>query len=79
MASITSGTVTDMGPTPDDAGALFSWSPDGTILLSLPAQLLHSPTGAAPVRPLAIDVATGSSHEVDWQVPGEASWQRVAK
>ena len=79
VASITSSVVVDRGPTPGADGALFNWSPDGTILLSLPARLIHSPAGAAPVRPLAIEVATGNSHEVDWTVPGEASWQRVAK
>jgi TolB protein len=79
VASITGGTVIETGPTPASDGALFSWSPDGTTLLSLPAQLLHSPSGAAPVRPLAIDIATGNAREVDWGVGGEASWQRVAR
>ena len=41
-------------------------------------ELLHSPSGAAPVRPLGIDVATGNAREVEWKVGGEASWQRVA-
>lgn len=79
VASLTNGSVIDAGPTPGSDGALFNWSPDGTILLSLPAQLLHSPSGASPVRPLAIDVATGNASEVDWGVGGEASWQRVAR
>jgi Tol biopolymer transport system component len=79
LASITGGTVTDAGPAPVSDGAVFSWSPDGTTLLSLPAELLHSPSGAAPARPLAIDVATGDARTVDWGVGGEASWQRVAK
>jgi dipeptidyl aminopeptidase/acylaminoacyl peptidase len=79
VAAITGGTVIETGPAPASEGALFSWSPDGKTLLSLPAGLLHSPTGAAPVRPLSIDVATGSAREVDWQVGGEATWQRVAE
>jgi Tol biopolymer transport system component len=80
VASITGGAVVDTGPTPvSDGGALFNWSPDGTILLELPTELLHSPSGAAPARPLAIDVANGSASTVDWEVRGEASWQRVAE
>jgi dipeptidyl aminopeptidase/acylaminoacyl peptidase len=79
VVSITGGAVIDTGPLPASDGALFSWSPDGKTLLSLPAQLLHSPSGAATVRPLAIDVATGNAHEVDWEVGGEATWQRVAE
>jgi TolB protein len=79
IASITGGAVIDSGPSPASDGALFNWSPDGTMLLSLPAQLLHSPSSAAAVRPLAIDVATGSSHEMEWKVGGEATWQRVAE
>jgi Tol biopolymer transport system component len=79
VASIAGGPVVDTGPTPASEGALFNWSPDGTTLLSLPARLLHSPSGAQPARPLAIDVATGNAHEVDWEVRGEASWQRVAE
>ena len=79
VASIMGGAVVDTGPTPVSDGTLFNWSPDGTTLLSLPARLLHSPAGALPVRPLAIDVATGNAREVDWEVRGEASWQRVAR
>jgi Tol biopolymer transport system component len=79
VASITGGAVIDAGPAPAPEGALFNWSPDGTTLLSLPAQLLHSPSGAASVRPLAIDVATGNFRQVDWEVRGEGSWQRVAE
>ena len=79
VASINGGPVIDTGPTPVSDGALFSWSPDGNTLLSLPGDLLHSPSGAAPVRPLAIDVATGNARQVDWGVGGEASWQRVAE
>ena len=79
VASIGGGHVIDIGPTPVSDGALFSWSPDGTTLLSIPGELLHSPSGAAPVRPLAIDVATGNARQVDWGVGGEASWQRVAE
>lgn len=78
LASITGSAVVDIGPAPTSDGALFGWSPDGTTLLSLPAELLHSPSGA-PVRPLAIDVATGNTRTVDWGVGGEASWQRVAE
>jgi Tol biopolymer transport system component len=79
VASITGGAVVDTGPTPVSDGALFNWSPDGATLLSLPAQLLHSPSGAVAVRPLAIDAATGSAREVEWEVGGEATWQRVAE
>jgi hypothetical protein len=79
VASIAGGPVVDTGPTPVSDGALFNWSPDGTTLLSLPPELLHSPAGAAPIRPLAIDVATGTARTVDWGVGGEASWQRVAR
>ena len=79
VASIAAGTVIDAGPAPASEGAIFDWSPDGTTLLSLPADLLHSPSGAVPVRPLGIDVSTGSAREVDWKVGGEASWQRIAE
>jgi Tol biopolymer transport system component len=79
VGSIAGGAVVDTGPAPVSDGALFSWSPDGKTLLSLPGDLLHSPSGAAPVQPLAIDVATGNAREVDWGVGGEASWQRVAE
>ena len=79
VTSISGGSVIDTGPTPDSDGAFFSWSPDGKTLLSLPAQLLHSPSGVAAVRPLAIDIETGNAREVDWEVGGEATWQRVAE
>jgi Tol biopolymer transport system component len=79
VASVADGTVRDVGAPPVCDGALFDWSPDGTTILSLPPRLFGStdPT-AAPARPVAIDLVTGTSVELPWEVTSDITWQRVA-
>ncbi|HUP54797.1 MAG TPA: hypothetical protein VM408_04760 [Methylomirabilota bacterium] len=79
VASINGGPVVATGPAPASEGALFDWSPDGTTLLSLPARFSGSADpNAAAAKPLAIDVASGSARELDWEVASAVSWQRRA-
>jgi Tol biopolymer transport system component len=78
IASLDGGPVIGVGSAPGDDGAVFDWSPDGTVIVSLPATLFRSPLGAAPAKPIAIDVATRLERELSFDVTSSVSWQRVA-
>ena len=78
VVSVDGGAVRSVGDDPSNDGALFDWSPDGKLILSLPAHFLHSPVGADPFKPIAIDVATGTQTSTDFDIYSNVSWQRVA-
>lgn len=79
VASVDGGPVVATGPAPASEGALFDWSPDGKMLLTLPARFSGSASSTeVPAKPLVIDVATGNAHEMGWDVASDVSWQRLA-
>jgi YD repeat-containing protein len=85
IAVVTIDTVgsTPIGVGPASEGALIEWAPDGEQILTLPGTLLEAYTWSpgAPgtvARPTFIDVANGTSRQLDWSVGSMASWQRVA-
>jgi dipeptidyl aminopeptidase/acylaminoacyl peptidase len=78
IATIGDPSVMAVDTTPGPDGSLFDWSPDGTMLLSVPSRFLHSPVGSGATKPVAIDAATGAAHEMAFEVTSEASWQRTA-
>jgi Tol biopolymer transport system component len=74
---------TPIGIGPASEGALIEWAPDGESILTLPGTLLEAYTWSpgAPgtiARPTFIDLAEGTSRQLDWSVGSNASWQRVA-
>jgi Tol biopolymer transport system component len=78
VVSVDGGAVRSVGEDPSNDGALFDWSPDGKLILSLPARFVNSPVGAGAFNPIAIDVATGSQESTHYQIYSNVSWQRVA-
>jgi Tol biopolymer transport system component len=79
VVSVEGGAVRAVGEPPSSDGALFDWSPDGKLILSLPAHFLGSPVGADPFKPIEIDAATGKQVESDFDVYSNVSWQRLAQ
>ena len=83
IVTATGGPVESAGVAPAAGGALIEWSPDGLWILSLPKTLIDGfasyPDGTGSVaRPVLIDVADGSSRQIDWSVGSIASWQRLS-
>ncbi|MFL5685049.1 MAG: hypothetical protein ACJ77D_03240 [Chloroflexota bacterium] len=83
IVAATGGHVESAGLAPAAEGALIEWSPDGRTILSLPKTLVGAfasyPDATGSVaRPVFIDVANGSSRQIDWSVGSVASWQRRA-
>ena len=83
IVAATGGPIESAGVAPAEEGALIEWSPDGRSILSLPKTLIDAyasyPDGTGSVaRPVFIDVADGSSRQLDWSVGSIASWQRRA-
>jgi Tol biopolymer transport system component len=83
LVAASGGPVETVGIAPAKEGALIEWSPDGRAILSLPKTLIDAyisyPNGTGSVaRPVIIDVANGSSRQLDWSVGSIASWQRRA-
>jgi Tol biopolymer transport system component len=77
----TGGEVRSVGVAPPGEGALIIWAPDGRSILSLPGTLREafewSPGASGTVaRPTLIDLADGSSRQLDWSVGSISSWQR---
>ena len=77
------GHVRPLGVAPEAEGALIEWSPDGRSILSLPRTLVDGyasyPDATGSVaRPVFVDIADGSSRQIDWSVGSVASWQRLA-
>ena len=84
IVAVAGGAVTPVGIGPASQGALIEWSPDGSIILSLPGTLSEAFTWSpgAPgtiARPTLIDLAADSSRQLDWSVGSISSWQRVAR
>jgi hypothetical protein len=77
LVTVADGTVVD-GPVPVSEGTVFQWSPDGSTILSLPGPVYDGIPNAKTAKPIAIDVATGKSHELDIDMQSAVSWQRVA-
>lgn len=78
------GAVTQVGIGPASEGALIEWSPDASMILSLPGTLVEAFTWSpgAPgtiARPTLIDLSDGSSRQLDWSVGSISSWQRVGR
>jgi Tol biopolymer transport system component len=78
VASIAGGKVRSIGPTPVSDGAWFDFSPDGTALVSIPGTILSESYPATRVQPTTIDIATGKTRTLDWQVGSTLTWQRLA-
>jgi len=83
ITAVTGGAVTPIGVAPISDGALIEWSPDGTMVLSLPGSLTEAftwaPFGQTIARPILFDLSDGSSRQLDWSVGSISSWQRVAR
>jgi Tol biopolymer transport system component len=77
LVTVADGTVVD-GPVPVSEGTVFQWSPDGSTILSLPGPVHDGVPGGDTAKPILIDSATGTSHELDVDVQSATSWQRVA-
>lgn len=80
VVSANGGEVRPIGPTTAPEGAAFTWSPDGTTIISLAGAAL----GVGPVdlekpaNPVLIDVATGAHREGSWEMSSWPAWQRLA-
>jgi Tol biopolymer transport system component len=80
VVSTTGGEVRSVGPVPVPEGAAFTWSPDGTTIISVDGKV----TDWAPMdlvkekQPLLINVATGSVSEATWSMSSWPAWQRLA-
>jgi len=84
MVALAGGAVTPIGIGPASEGALIEWSPDGSMILSLPGTLSEAFTWSpgAPgtiARPTLIDLAAGTTRQLDWSVGSISSWQRVPR
>jgi dipeptidyl aminopeptidase/acylaminoacyl peptidase len=77
VASIEGGPVLDAGPVPDSDGAVFDYSPDGSMILSVAAKVYADDT-VHTSEPIAIDAATGTYHVIAWPAESLPSWQRKA-
>jgi hypothetical protein len=82
VADVASGALTAIGVAPAEEGAVIEWAPDGRSILALPGTLVEaftwSPNANGSVaRPVVIDLADGSSRQIDWSVGSVASWQRL--
>ena len=83
IVALDSVAATPIGVGPASEGALIEWAPDGQSILTLPGTLLEAYTWSpgAPgtiARPTFINLADGTSRQLDWSVGSIASWQRVA-
>lgn len=83
VVDLAAGTLTPVGMSPAEQGALIDWAPDGGSILSLPATLTESftwsPTADGSVaRPTLINISDGHTQQLDWSVGSAASWQRLA-
>ena len=72
------GLVRSIGTTPVGDGAWFDYSPDGTALIAVAATILNAPYPATNVQPTTIDITTGDTRTLDWQVGSVLTWQRQA-
>jgi Tol biopolymer transport system component len=79
IASVESGEVRSIGPTPVSDGAWFDFSPDGTSIISMPGTPLNFTFPANLVDATIIDVATGQVRTLDWNVGSVMTWQRLAE
>ena len=83
IVAVSGGAVTPVGVAPISDGALIEWSPDGTMVLSLPGSLKEAftwaPLGQTIARPILFDLSGGTSRQLDWSVGSISSWQRVAR
>jgi dipeptidyl aminopeptidase/acylaminoacyl peptidase len=83
IAPAAGGEIRSVGVAPAEGGALIEWAPDGRSILSLPGTLAEaftwSPNADGTVaRPVLIDLADGSSPQLNWSVASTSSWQRLA-
>ena len=78
IVSVDGGEVRSIGPTPVDNGAWFDFSPDGTSILSMPATPLDPANPQDPVDATSIDLATGQTRTLDWNIGSVMTWQRLA-
>jgi Tol biopolymer transport system component len=83
VVDVASGALTPLGIAPASEGALIEWAPDGLSILSLPGTLVGafrwSPNANGTVaRPVLIELADGTSRQLDWSVGSIATWQRLA-
>lgn len=77
VASIEGGPVLDAGPVPVSDGAIFDYSPDGSMIMSVAATVYQEDTSNTS-QPIAIDAATGKYRTLAWPAGSMPSWQRVA-
>lgn len=78
IVSVDGGETRSIGPTPVSDGAWFDFSPDGTSLVSIPGTPLSEPFPTTLVDATSIDVATGQSRVLHWNVGSMMTWQRLA-
>jgi Tol biopolymer transport system component len=78
ISSVESGDVRSIGVAPVSDGAWFDFSPDGQALVSIPGTILNAPYPANNVQPTTIEISTGKTRTLDWQVGSVLTWQRLA-
>jgi hypothetical protein len=78
LVSLDGGPVRPVGPMPVPDGAWFDFSPDGRSIISIPATPLDEANSQDPVDATSIDLATGQTRDLDWNVGSVMAWQRLA-